>query len=47
MVCCCLLLLWLVARHAPRWRVGVLAGIAAVSLAWAVLKAADTDGFAF
>lgn len=41
------LLLWLVARHAPRWRVGVIAGVAVVSLGWAVWKAADTDGFAF
>ena len=41
------LLLWAIARYAPRWRVGAIAAVAAVSLAWAVLKAADTDGFAF
>lgn len=41
------LLLWGIARYAPRWRVEAIAGVAAVSLGWAVLKAADTDGFAF
>ena len=41
------LLLWGIARYAPRWRVGAIAAVAAVSLVWAVLKAADTDGFAF
>lgn len=41
------LLLWSIARYAPRWRVGGIAALAAVSLGWAVLKAADTDGFAF
>ena len=41
------LLLWGIARYAPRCRVGAIAGVAVVSLGWAVLKAADTDGFAF
>lgn len=41
------LLLWGIARYAPRWRVGVIGAAAGVSLGWAVLKAADTDGFAF
>jgi peptidoglycan/LPS O-acetylase OafA/YrhL len=41
------LLLWGIARYAPKWRIGTIAAVAAVSLGWAVLKAADTDGFAF
>ncbi|MEQ1497579.1 MAG: acyltransferase family protein [Novosphingobium sp.] len=41
------LLLWGIARWCPRWRVGAIAGAAAVSLGWAMLKAADSDGFAF
>ena len=41
------LLLWGIARYAPNWRIGVIAGVTAVSLGWALLKAADTDGFAF
>ena len=41
------LLLWGIARYAPRWRVGAIGALAAVSLGWAVLKAADSDGFAF
>lgn len=41
------LLLWLIARHAPRRRVAGIAGVALVSFAWAVWKQGDADGFAF
>ncbi|MFM5886542.1 MAG: acyltransferase family protein [Novosphingobium sp.] len=41
------LLLWLIARLAPRRRVPIVAAIAAVSFALAVWKQADTDGMAF
>lgn len=40
-------LLWLVARYAPRSRIPAIAAVACISLAWAVWKQADTDGFAF
>ena len=41
------ILLILIARFAPGWRVQTLLGLTAVSFAWAVFKQADTDGFAF
>lgn len=41
------LLLWLIARYLPQRRVLVVAGLAALSFAWALLKSHDTDGFAF
>lgn len=41
------LLLWLIARFAPRRRVMVVAGVALLSFALAVWKQADTDGMAF
>jgi peptidoglycan/LPS O-acetylase OafA/YrhL len=40
-------LLWLIARYAPRWRVAAIAAVAAVSLGWAWATQADGDGFAF
>jgi peptidoglycan/LPS O-acetylase OafA/YrhL len=41
------ILLWLIARHIPRHRAAVLVGATLLSLAWAVWKQADKDGFAF
>ena len=41
------LLLMLLARHAPRWRTAAVAGIAALSLALAILLQRDTSGFTF
>lgn len=41
------ILLILVARYAARWRVAIIAGVAAISLAMAVYTQADGSGFAF
>ncbi|NML08803.1 acyltransferase [Sphingobium sp. AR-3-1] len=41
------ILLMLLARHAPRWRTGVVAAIAAGSLALAIVMQRDTSGFTF
>jgi peptidoglycan/LPS O-acetylase OafA/YrhL len=41
------ILLMLIARYLAGWRIAAVAGIAAVSLIWAIAKQADTDGFAF
>lgn len=41
------LLLWLIARYAPRSRITVLVAAALISFGWAWLKQADSDGFAF
>lgn len=41
------ILLILVARFAPGWRLKSLIALTLVSFGWAVLKQADTDGFAF
>lgn len=41
------LLLWLIARYAPRRRVAVVAAVALLSFALALWKQADTDGMAF
>ncbi len=41
------ILLMLLARHAPRWRTGVVAAIAAGSLALAIAMQRDTSGFTF
>lgn len=41
------LLLWLIARYAPNRRIAVLVLATLISLGWAWLKQADSDGFAF
>ncbi|BBF69060.1 acyltransferase family protein [Sphingomonas bisphenolicum] len=41
------ILLMLLARYAPRWRTGVVAAIAAASLALAIVMQRDTSGFTF
>ena len=41
------ILLMLLARHAPRWRTGIVAAIAAGSLALAIVMQRDTSGFTF
>lgn len=40
-------LLIMIARYAPGWRVKAVLGLIVVSFIWAVTKQADTDGFAF
>lgn len=41
------ILLLLIARYAPGWRLKAVLALTLFSFAWAVLKQADTDGFAF
>lgn len=41
------ILLIVIARYAPHWRMKSLIAMALASFVWAVMKQADTDGFAF
>ena len=41
------ILLILIARFAPGWRIKTLLGLTAISFTWALFKQTDTDGFAF
>ena len=41
------ILLILIARYAPAWRIKAVLALAMISFVWAVLKQTDSDGFAF
>jgi len=41
------IMLIIVARYAPAWRVKAIVALTLISFIWAVLKQADSDGFAF